>query len=128
MLKPENNLKGLPWMRPVLAEEVPKLIAEAAADGHSILAPSHIIERGGEIVGYFSIGQIPLVLAWAHTKRMRSRESIHCLNLAENLIGSARPGAVICVPCAERSPFGPYMAGLGYQTFGHATINIKKVS
>ena len=123
-----TRLKGLPWVRRVVAEEVPQLEAIAAGDGHTIVAPTHIVERAGEIVGYFSIGAVPMILAWAHTKRMRSRESIHALNVAENYLATVAPGATICVPCVAGSPFEPYMAGLGYRNFGQATINLKKVS
>jgi hypothetical protein len=107
-------------------EELQILERVAASDNHRVIAPSHIVVKGGEIVGYGSIGQIPMVNVWLHSQRVKARESLALLNLAENIAALAG-FKVICMPCAEDSPFLPFMERFGYESLGKSTFNLKKL-
>lgn len=105
-------------------DDLARVLTAADADQHMAIFPTHVAEKAGEIVGYASIGFVSLVNVWAHSQRLHARESLALLNLVENV---ARAGGhrQLCVPCAENSPFRPYMAGLGYQVLGNASFNLK---
>lgn len=107
-------LDKLPWLMPIQhQDQIDELKEAAAQDHHNIIAPSHVAVRGGEIVGYVSLAVVPLVVAWMDSRKVRARESLGILNTVENILAQQNRN-VICMPCAEKSPFRPYMRGLGY--------------
>lgn len=71
-------------VRPLFEEDLPKLIAAAAADQHGTLKVTHIIERGGQIVGYFGVNSLPLYRLWFHSKELKASDSLRLLFLIEN--------------------------------------------
>lgn len=121
-----NGLKQL-QVRPLrTAEQHQQLLRVAAEDNHLVIGPTHLVTRGEEIVGYGSIGGVMLVTAWVHTGKVRARDSWGLLNTAENL-AAGLGAAQIALPCAESSPFHPFLDGLGYARLGATTFNLKKL-
>jgi hypothetical protein len=109
-------------VRPIrTAEEHDQLQTLARADGHGLVAPSHLITKGGEIVGYGSVATVPLLFVWTHSRLVRARESLHLLNLGENLIAALGHRHLI-VPCADDSPYAPCMPAFGYTPAGKGTL------
>lgn len=118
----------VPWVRAVRADEVESLAREMAADQHSgAQRITHLAIKGGQIAGAFSVGNVALVMAWAHTQRAKARDSLVALNVVENLVAAAYPGREICVPVEESSPFAPVMGKLGYRDLGQARLWVKRV-
>jgi len=118
------------WMRPVRAEDIPVLEALAAQDGHSVVLPSHVFEKGGEIVGCISLGRAVFTLPWFHSERCQVRDTLYFVNQAENLAAALMPpdhSGILCVPFVPNSPLHPYIAGLGYQNGGSVSLTFKKV-
>src|SRR5262245_39589183 len=127
--RPPLMLEGfaLPHLQRVQDKhEILALQEVADVDGHGVIAPSHLVMKGKDIVGYASIAQVPMVFCWVDSKRVRARESFHLLNTVEQVAG-AIGNAAICLPCTEASPFRPYMAGLGYDQFGEAGFFLKRL-
>ena len=114
-----------PWVTPIRSDAEREALAQvAASDGHQVLAATHLVRREGGIIGYASLGAVPLLLTWVHSAKVRSRESLGLLNLAENLVAAA--GArLVCTPCTQESPFRPYMEGLGYAYIGESGLFLK---
>lgn len=111
-------------VRPIREEDVRPLVAAAAADGHMVIAPTDVIRRGGEVVGYGSLGGAPMVHVWLDSKRVRARETLMLLQYAEATL--ARQGArQVVMPCWANSPLAPYMAKLGYMKLGETTLYLK---
>lgn len=106
-------------------EDLERVRAAASSDGHVAVAPTHLVERDGLIVGYCSIGAIPVVNAWLHSKIVHPRESMYLLNTAET-VAHAMGARRILLPCSPQSPFHPHMARLGYRVLGDATICLKE--
>ncbi len=117
-----------PWFRPLLtARDNEALIAAAATDNHVPLVPTHLVEKNGEIVGYGSVGAVPMLFVWVHSQKVSARESRGLLNLGENLMALQYKGPFICCPCTAESPFFPFMRRLGYQSVGEAGFFLKRI-
>lgn len=89
------------------------LDAAAAADAHSPLNPTHVIERRGEIIGYFGVNSLPLFRLWFHSEKMKAGDSTRLLFMIENhyrMAGVDVLGTLI----NTGSPFYPVAARGGY--------------
>ena len=100
-------------IRPVRHEELPKLQQLAAEDGHHVVGPTHVAVKDGDIVGYFSMGSIPMILTWLSTKHVVASDSLKNLRQIE-ATATINGHPVICIPCATDSPFYQHMEKLGY--------------
>lgn len=109
------------------ADEIQRLVTAAAEDDHIVVAPTHIVIKNDEIVGYASLGAIRMVNVWVHSKKVNKFESVRLLNEAENILRAGGAG-VVCMPCAEHSPFRPYMQRLGYTPLGQAAYCLKNLN
>jgi hypothetical protein len=118
-------------MRPVSLRDVVDLQEHAKADRHEVIAPTHVFVKRGELVGYASVGVVPLMLPWFDTKRCKAADSLYFINVMENLAAELMPPrakGIICVPVMQGSPFEPFIGKLGYINAGQATLALKKVS
>lgn len=125
---PNQNLQDLlPWLVPLTTVEQFKTLETAAReDGHGICAPTHLVVKRGEVVGYVSVCAVPMINVWLHTKKVKGRESAYVLNMAENLAAAAGHN-MVCVPCGPGSPFAPFINQVGYKNVGLSTINLKNL-
>lgn len=123
--KDNSLLDKMAMMRPMEESDIPKVLAEAHADGHTCPFPTHVIHKGEEIVGAVSMGTVPMIMAWMHTARCTPRDSLNQLSVVESILKSA--GAKTwCFPCTEDSPFYKVLEALGYEKVGDVTLFIKK--
>lgn len=114
-------------VRPVRdVSQVKALVAAAAVDHHTVIAPTEIVWRGTEIVGYGSLGGAPMMHVWLDSKSVRPRESIALLATGETLLARHGHHSVI-VPCWDGSPFAPHMERLGYTKLGTTTLYTKNL-
>ena len=100
-------------IRRIRPEEVQPLIDEAAKDNHGVFRPTHVATKNGEVVGYLSIGSVPLVYTWMHTQKVTPRDSVNALVFVEDVLKHVGADCV-CMPCWENSPYYPYMEEFGY--------------
>lgn len=108
-------------------EDLARLIEASAQDNHRPICPTHLLEREGEILGYASIGCVPMVFCWVDSRKVRARQSFALLAQAEQLAAAYAPVNVICVPCTAESPFAPFMGRLGYHQLGEAMFLVKNL-
>jgi hypothetical protein len=95
----------------------------AKADGHGVIYPTHAVMRGDEeIVGYGSLGRVPMFFAWLHSRKLGPRESFEAWRQAEALLKGRGP---VCVPCTDGSPLLPFLEKKGYSKVGTAHLFIK---
>lgn len=85
----------------------------AKEDAHHPLNPTHVIERGEEIVGYFGIDSLPLYRLWFHSEKMKAADSLRLLFLMENIY-RMRGVPVIGTIIATSSPFYAVAGRGGY--------------
>lgn len=88
------------------------LTAAASADGHTVIAPTYIIQKEAQIIGY--LGIVPSVLVWLDSQKAHIRDSIVAMNFWENMIRNTTNSQVIGVPCTNNSPLRPFLPRAGY--------------
>lgn len=100
-------------VRPLTTDGLAALDAAAEADAHCPLNPTHVIERHGEIIGYFGINSLPLYRLWFHSAKMKAGDSTRLLFMIEN---HYRMNGVPLVATIinTASPFYPVAARGGY--------------
>ncbi len=90
-------------IRPYEAKDWEALKANAEADNHAgVYCPTDLFIKNNEIVGYNSIGVIPMILSWQHTEKMGPIDSAVVLG---NILGTTRNFKHICIPCDPDSPY-----------------------
>lgn len=114
-------------IRPIDARQVALLERLAREDNHGVLAPTHVITKSGEIVGYFSVMGVPHVACWLSTKAMNARDSFTALNAVENQVALAGGGQfVLSVP--PGSPMRGFFEEMGYVNGGNYDLMLRKVN
>jgi hypothetical protein len=111
-----------PQIRPVREIDMQPLLDAAMSDNHAVIKATHVIKKNGEFIGYISMGTLPTVLFWMHTKKANSRDSIAAITFYENVLAPA--GGVI-VPVMETSPYYHFMERTGYKSMGKGDLFIK---
>lgn len=121
----EEIPNGHVTVRPLSSQEdVKKLLDLAREDEHTVLFPTHLVTKHGEIVGYGSINAMPMVNVWLHSRKVKARDSLHLLNIAENIAANTGLKSFV-MPCSQHSPFHPHMEKLGFNRLGYAELCIK---
>ena len=90
-----------------------RLFEAAAADDHTVIAPTHVMLRGEEIIGYLSLGGMPVVQSWFDSKSLHVLDSIKMIEMADAVMASQGVQAYQ-VAVSEESPFKEHMVRLGY--------------
>jgi len=105
----------LPILRPLRDDEdLLRLQRAAAADNHLVLAPSWVIEKGGDVAGYIGLNSLPIYQGWFHTRRMQARDSLTVFNQVENLC-RMRGGREVVLLLPQSSAFREIMSRFGYR-------------
>lgn len=104
-----------------------RLIESARSDNHLPIVPSHLAEKDGEVIGYASIGLVPMIFTWVHSSKVRARESFALLARVEQEAAARAPCGVICTPCGFASPFHKFMPKLGYTPCGEGSFFLKNL-
>lgn len=122
------NKQNYRWMRRATPADVEPVKAAAHADNHEVIALSHVMTKGGEMIGAGSLAQVPLVLPWFDTQKCKARDTMYFINQAENMIAELLPNVeMFCVPFAEKSPFVPHIEQIGFVNAGKFYLTFKKV-
>jgi hypothetical protein len=115
-----------PRIYPAKPEDIPLLTELATPDNHAVVAPSHVVKKDGRLIGYVSIGTIPMAVVYLNTKETTCYDSATVLNFVENTVAQFSP--IICTPCATKSPLFPYMERIGYLSYGTHEMFIKSLT
>jgi len=108
---------------PMHSAQVPELAAAAAADGHVLIYPTHVVKRGSEIVGYASLGVVRMMFAWLDSKKLTGPESFRAWRQAEQELKHL--GGPIALPCTADSPLLPFVERMGYRGIFNARVHVK---
>lgn len=103
---------GKPQLRTVRREDVPRIHAATSAEGAEMIAPTHVLERGGVVVGYGSVGKLGVIAGWT-SQTVDDETSARALVAMENAAKLAGV-EVLVVACTADCRFKPLMAAAGY--------------
>lgn len=120
-----SALEKMPILRVAKPEDLEELQDAVAKDGHAVTMPTHVVEKDGKLVGFVSLGAIPMVLTWQSTKEVSARDSLCLLSVVENLL-RLQGIQVWCMPCVEKSPYRPFMEKFGYTDYGSVNLFFKE--
>ncbi|MDE2106054.1 MAG: hypothetical protein KGL39_53015 [Patescibacteria group bacterium] len=95
-------------------DEALKVVEAIKADNDSLILPSHLVERRCEIVGAASLGVMPLVCVWNHSKHITARDSMH-LKLVYDSIMETKGHQTYLIACNKQSPYNSHMERLGFK-------------
>jgi len=112
-------------LQPIRQEDLQPLYKAAAEDNHVVVAPTHVVSRDGEIIGYYSINAIPHVEWWLHTEKVKALTSIRLLNQVSTAMSKCGfPWIQTVIP--DTSPFLPVAERIGYYPIGHGVLHFKQ--
>ena len=101
-------------IRPYKDEDREILKQAAEKDNHSgVYVPTHVSIKDDEIVGYLSIGVIPMILTWQHSEKIGPLDSMRILGHIEGAVAQAG-FKNHCFPCAMESPYNRLLPKAGY--------------
>ena len=100
------------------------LQARAREDNHDVNAPTHFVEKGGNIIGCFNVG--PIVLWWMDSRNATVRDSTFALKCMEVLLHSAGINEYALF-CNSESPYMDYMEKVGFRKGRQFTFFKKKI-
>lgn len=89
------------------------IIQLAAEDQHNVINPTDLVVKDGEIVGYMSIANTPMVVGHFSTKVLKSRDSFNLIHIAEHIV-KRTAGQNVVWPVGINSPFYKYFPEMGY--------------
>ena len=120
-------MSNLPTVRKVRTrEQIEAIQRGAAADNHYVIAPTHYVEKNGQIAGYWSINGIPNFHLWHDSKLITARDSIHLTDIGDAIISNM--GFSECVMyCAKSSPYYNYMHKLGFQGGFNTNLFVREI-
>jgi len=113
-----------PLIRVANEEDLKELQELASEDDHSVILPSHIVQKGSQIIGSLSLATVPMFLVYMSLKHSTAFDSF-CANVFMQKAAKEHGDKVICVPCHVKSPLRPYMEKVGYTPFGTHDLMFK---
>jgi hypothetical protein len=113
-----NLLDSFPVLRPISNPgELEALQVAAAGDGHLVIAPTFLVEKGGEICGYIGLNSLPLWQGWLHTQRMGPRDSASIFSQVDNVCRlQGQKHLALLLP--DTSGFNGVVERFGYSKMG----------
>jgi hypothetical protein len=139
-MNPEENILSMPTpllerailvpFRPQSAEaaqaQIEAVKAAAAADNHTVLAPTHLMLKGEKLLGYLSIAGLPNVHAWFDSKHPHALDSLKMIEMGELTLREKGVSAYSLL-CAEESPFTPHLERMGFTKLGTTVLYLKRL-
>lgn len=102
------------------------LLELAREDNHAVIRPTHVMLKDGELIGYASVGGVPLVIFYMNTKKAKATNTFRFERHCEELVRHAG-SPLVCAPCSPSSPIYPFMPKLGFVSGGNMDVFIKKL-
>lgn len=118
-------------IKPYIGGNLGAIQKVAQLDNHTVMNPTQVIERNGEIIGALEISSSVPVLVWMDTKKTTIRDSIEVMRFYENFIFAHNvPNKTILLPCSLTSPYIEYLRNpkLGYISGGNFELFVKKAN
>jgi hypothetical protein len=113
-----------PIVSPIAESDMPELEKAVTENGFTVVLPTHVVRRGPEFIGYFTISNVPLWHFWFHTEKVKPRESFDLMTVGLNIARGL--GLKKCiVPVIHSSPFSVLTGRCGFTPIGDTTLYLK---
>ena len=113
-------------MKLIREEDIEELLDATQADNHIAIAPTHVVRKDGEMIGYASIAGIPLVHWWLDSEKGTAMDTIRVQRACEaRALDSGITHYQIL--CSDDSPYLPKMQKLGYKFVGKTNLFVKEI-
>lgn len=106
-------------------DELERVQIIAREDNHDVINPTDLVVKNGEIVGYMSINNSPIIVGHFSTKKMHARDSFTLVNIAEHVVHRLGNHNVIW-PIGKDSPFHKYFVEMGYTKLANVDLFVKE--
>jgi hypothetical protein len=102
-------MSRIPTLRKIIDPKMKDAVAKTAKDDNdNMQMPSHVVLKNNEIVGGWQIAQMPLVLAWHHTKKVSAKDSMIVNSSVESMMSNMGLNQYF-MACNNHSPFMGHM-------------------
>ena len=102
------------------------LLQAAYEDNHRVMAPTHVVWKDGEIIGYGSCNGAPLLLWWMSREKGTARDTVTLTPQVDKVFKENHCSWYLTA-VANKSPYFPFMRKLGYKGLGPTNIFLKKI-
>jgi hypothetical protein len=113
-------------VEPITDESWEKLDRLARDQGHDLWAPTHVINRDGEIAGSVSIGGVPIVHPFFGKGIMSGRDCLNAASITRRII-MANGWNDFLVILGKESPMYKHASHFGLMELGENVIHYGKV-
>ena len=113
-------------LKPFKMEDWATLQAEAHADDHRVVAPTHTVWKHGEIVGYASVNGAPSLHWWLHTKKGTARDTLALLDQCDDLFQAQGVESYIAA-VGNQSPYIPVLAKIGFSFMSRTGLYLHNI-
>lgn len=113
-MKVLDKFARLKLLRTCSQDQVNNALTIAKYDNHDVICPTDLILKDGKVVGYMSIGAVPMVVGNFSTQHLRARDSFNLIHIAEQRLELAGAPSVI-FPIELGSPFHQLFPEMGYK-------------
>jgi L-amino acid N-acyltransferase YncA len=121
-------------LRAIEPEDLTDLIANAKADAHPVILPTHVvIDRGGKLVGYMMLAAVQsrvtrgaVVNIWLDSQSVKAGDTLALFRTLQTELREQGYTQLMIV-CAPESPFYTHLERLGFSRLGSSTFNLKAI-
>lgn len=106
-------------------EQMEEVKRVAQIGQHDVLAPSHAVMKGGKVVGYFSVCNVPLFMGYLPESQLCARDTFNLIHLVESKIEDSGCSFVVS-PVSIDSPLHKYFPEMGYNKLANVDLFAKK--
>ena len=106
-------------------EELELIVAEGKKDNHNLFNPTHVVKKGNNIVGAWSLCGIPFVTAWNKTDSINKRESLQIQSIVNSLMSEKGQDQYL-IACDKDSKYTKFMEKVGYKHYWETVLYIKE--
>lgn len=105
-------------------EDAARVARVVRENGHVCIAPTHVFERGDDVVGYASVNAVPVLTGWLDEDKVEQAEARALVAGLEDM-ARERGLAFVCMPCTADCRFKPDMEKMGYRLAGKVSLYLK---
>ena len=110
---------------PATEADYEPLVIAAGKDRHPVCLPTHIVRKGGEIVGYISF--TPSYHAWIDTQRVNAFDTFRRVFPGADEIAKSFGCRSIFYLTGRQSNLTPFAERIGYKHLGSTELFVKQL-